>query len=42
MYANCVGVLAANMRPSGTEEGPADRTMQRHVEESKDDLQDAT
>lgn len=35
-------VLAAKMQPSGAEEGPADRTMQRPVEESKGDLQDAT
>lgn len=39
---NCPCVLAAKMQPSGAEEGPADRTMQRPVEESEVDLQDAT
>lgn len=41
VFANCPCVLAAKMRPSGPEEGPADRTMQRPAEESEDDLQDA-
>jgi len=31
-------VIAAKMQPSGAEEGPADRAMQRHVEEGKVDL----
>lgn len=38
----CPCALAAKMQPSGAEEGPADRTMQRPVEESEDYLQDAT